>query len=266
MPPLLKALNDAETIVPDAPVSTPAKKPDTTIPIGLDTYTSVLKTASTATVLKPDSTPAQTSDSTNPIILDTYTPVLATTPPSRPSVLAPVVKHLPKSDATNPIDLDTSTPVLGRASNSTPTVLAHTATPDAANSINLDTCTPVLGSASTSTDDVITKSKENSSMELVAYETASESENFETGVQNGIDILMSEEFYRVPLKNEAIEIAPEHLNSKTVTVTPLGNEQIESLNPAQELDTSDKSAQNETMENLTEKIPGDVETIQGLLN
>ena len=79
-------------------------------------------------------------------------------------------------------------------------------------------------------------------------------EDFATRQQNGIDIIISEEFNRVLLKNQAIEIAP-------VTVTPLGNEQSESLNQAQELDTSDKSAQNETMENLSEKIPGDVETI-----
>ena len=51
---------------------------------------------------------------------------------------------------------------------------------------------------------------------------------------------------RTLVKKEAIEIALDHLNSKTVTVTPLGNEQSEALNPAQESDTSDKSVQNKT--------------------
>ena len=41
--------SDAETVVPFAPVSTPAKTPDTNIPISLDTCTPVLGISSTST-------------------------------------------------------------------------------------------------------------------------------------------------------------------------------------------------------------------------
>ena len=61
------------------------------------------------------------------------------------------------------------------------------------------------------------------------------------------------EFFKVSGYNYGFfeRILTPDLNLKTVTVTPLGNEQSESLNLVQELD---KNAQNETMENLNQNV------------